>query len=75
MKGHLARSSGSSRGSDVELLADEPGPRVWQPAPKQAEQVEAPWVEDTGGPCSTATDHSQGCLGPWGRLGPRDTPG
>lgn len=37
--------------------------------------MEAPRVEDAGGTRGAATNHSQGCPGPWGRLGPCDAPG
>lgn len=49
------------------LLEDEPGPRLRQPGPEQAVQVEAPGREDAGGTRGTAVDHR------WAALGPRAT--
>ena len=48
---------------------------MWHPAAEQAEQVEAPRVEDAGGTCGASADHGQGSLRPLSRLDPRDAPG
>lgn len=75
LRGLKLRGSGSSGRRYVELLADEPGPRVRHPTAEQAEQAGAPRVEDPRGTRGAPADYGQGCLGPWGRPDPRDAPG